>query len=123
MYVIYIINIYMYFVIGFSIVSFIVSFSIKPNILCKRTFELRSVSEPKKAPFEILKKINGFYGLIGPNIEQKKSTTLYDMFMGNGIVQGVFIENGQITYLKKEIETDKHKIEHYYYKLLIKKHL
>jgi len=100
----------MYFVIGLSIVSFIVSFSVKPNIFSKRILELRSVSEP----FEILKNINGFYGLIGPNIEKKKTTTLYELFMGNGIVQGVFIENGKITYIKTEIETDKHKFEHSY---------
>ncbi|NDG42755.1 MAG: hypothetical protein EBY28_26275 [Betaproteobacteria bacterium] len=62
----------------------------------------------------LLQKINGFYGLIGPNIERKKTKSIYDLFMGNGIVQGVFIEDGSITYIKQEVETDKFKMEDHY---------
>jgi carotenoid cleavage dioxygenase-like enzyme len=60
---------------------------------------------------ELLKKINGFYGLIGPDINVKKTKRLIDLFMGNGIVQGVFIENGDITFVKNYIQTEKHIIE------------
>lgn len=60
---------------------------------------------------DILQKINGFYGLIGPNIERKETKSIYHLFMGNGIVQGVFIEDGSITYIKQEVETDKFKME------------
>jgi carotenoid cleavage dioxygenase-like enzyme len=88
----------MYFFLALSIISITISLPIKPVILYKRRIELRN-------------DVNGFYGLIGPNIEIKKTTTLYDLFMGNGMVQGVFIENGSITYIRKDIETDKRKLE------------
>ena len=60
---------------------------------------------------DILQKMNGFYGLIGPDLERKKPKNLFDLFMGNGIIQGVFIENGEITFIKNEIKTDKRKVE------------
>ena len=53
------------------------------------------------------KEIDGFYGMIGPDIERKNTKSLMDLFMGNGIIQGVFIENGTITYVKKEVETER----------------
>ena len=62
---------------------------------------------------EIVKKINGFYGLIGPettNIDDIKS--LYEMFIGNGFIQGVFFDNGEITYVKSFIKTEKLLNEH-----------
>ena len=60
---------------------------------------------------EILEKCKGFYGLIGPNIERKKTTTLYDFFMGNGMIQGVFIEKEKLTFIRTDIETEKRKLE------------
>jgi len=53
------------------------------------------------------KEIDGFYGMIGPNIERKNTKSLMDLFMGNGIIQGIFIKNGTLTYVKKEVETEK----------------
>lgn len=53
------------------------------------------------------KEIDGFYGMIGPNIERKNTKSLMDLFMGNGIIQGVFIKNGTLTFVKKEVETEK----------------
>lgn len=52
-------------------------------------------------------KINGFYGLIGPDIDFKKVDSLYDLFTGDGIIQGVFIDGGNITYVKHKIRTEK----------------
>ena len=60
---------------------------------------------------EILQQMNGFYGLIGPDLERKNTKSLIDLFMGNGIIQGIFIENGEITFVKNEINTDKRKVE------------
>ena len=49
----------------------------------------------------------GFYGLIGPNINASSVETLFDLFMGDGIIQGVFIEPDNITFVKHIIKTDK----------------
>ena len=55
----------------------------------------------------VLKKINGFYGLIGPNVDAKKVTTLADLFMGDGHIQGVFFDQGNLTFVNNFIHTDK----------------
>jgi carotenoid cleavage dioxygenase-like enzyme len=55
--------------------------------------------------------INGFYGMIGPNIERKNTKSLLDLFMGNGVIQGIFINNGTMTYIKREVETEKRRLE------------
>lgn len=60
--------------------------------------------------------INGFYGMIGPNIERKNTKSLLDLFMGNGVIQGIFINNGTMTYIKREVETEKRKLEKYIFK-------
>jgi len=60
---------------------------------------------------EILQKLNGFYGLIGPDLERKKIKSMFDLFMGNGMIQGIFIENGELTFVKNEIKTDKRNLE------------
>ena len=56
-------------------------------------------------------KINGFYGLVGPNVDISKTNTLYELFTGDGIIQGVFLENGNITQVNHIIETEKIKHE------------
>lgn len=55
----------------------------------------------------ILKQIDGFYGLIGPNINITSKTNLYDLFTGDGLIQGAFFENGQMHYVNHLINTDK----------------
>ena len=55
----------------------------------------------------IINKINGFYGLIGPDVDKNKIKTLYELFTGNGIIQGVFFDNGKITYLNHYVKTEK----------------
>jgi hypothetical protein len=52
-------------------------------------------------------KITGFYGLIGPNVDRKKINSFFDLFIGDGIIHGVFIENGKITPVKHLVETEK----------------
>ena len=79
----------------------------------RREIKRRQIKMGQK---DFLEKINGFYGLIGPNIERKETKSIYDLFMGNGIVQGVFIKNGSITYIKQEVETDKFKMEDHYWR-------
>jgi carotenoid cleavage dioxygenase-like enzyme len=53
------------------------------------------------------KNVHGFYGLIGPDIQIHNKTTLYELFTGDGMVQGVFIENGQLTLMNHLVRTDK----------------
>lgn len=56
----------------------------------------------------IVNKINGFYGLIGPNIDMNSNIDcLYELFTGDGIVQGVFFNNGNLTFVKHLIKTEK----------------
>jgi hypothetical protein len=55
----------------------------------------------------ILKKINGFYGLIGPDINMNNISNIYDLFTGDGLIQGIFFNNGELTFVKHFIRTDK----------------
>ena len=56
---------------------------------------------------EIINKINGFYGLIGPDVNKSNVKTLYDLFTGDGVIQGLFIDNGNLTYINHFVKTDK----------------
>jgi hypothetical protein len=62
----------------------------------------------------IIKKINGFYGLIGPNIELNNNTKIYDLFSGDGMIQGVFFNNGELTFTKSMVKTEKYLFEQKY---------
>jgi hypothetical protein len=57
--------------------------------------------------YPILKKLNGFFGSIGPNIKINTKTTLFELFKGDGIIHGVFFENGTMYPVKHIIQTDK----------------
>lgn len=65
----------------------------------------------KKTITNPLQKINGFYGLIGPEMENRKFETLFDLFTRNGVIQGVFFNHGNITFVKHRIQTEKVEIE------------
>ena len=55
----------------------------------------------------VLKGIQGFYGVVGPDINMSNVNTLYDLFTGDGLVQGVFFDNGHLTFVRQYIRTDK----------------
>ena len=57
--------------------------------------------------FSICYAFNGFYGIVGPNVPIPKINTLYQLFTGNGIIQGAFIENNTITPIQHIIQTEK----------------
>jgi carotenoid cleavage dioxygenase-like enzyme len=66
----------------------------------------------------VIKELNGFYGLIGPNINMDNNIdSLYDLFMGDGVIQGVFFDNGNLTYVRHLIKTEKILYEEKYGKL------
>lgn len=63
-----------------------------------------------KLPFykqHIINKINGFYGLIGPDVNISTVNNLFDLFIGDGNIQGIFLDNGNITFVKHFVRTDK----------------
>jgi carotenoid cleavage dioxygenase-like enzyme len=65
----------------------------------------------------IVKNINGFYGMIGPDIDESKIKSVYELFAGDGIIQGIFFDNGNITFVKKFIRTEKLVFEEKYGKI------
>jgi hypothetical protein len=80
----------------FSIISFTNNINEKINL--NLTFKQKN----------IINKIDGFYGLIGPNIKMENNIeSLYDLFIGDGVIQGVFFENGNLTFVKHLIKTEK----------------
>jgi len=82
-------------------------------LLHSKTTDIR---EPLKTPEKSFP-ITGFYGLIGPNIDYKNISSLFDLFIGDGIIQGVFLENGTATFIKSVIKTEKLLFENSYGKM------
>ena len=76
-------------------------------------FDHKEELETPKSVFPI----SGFYGLIGPHIDHKNIYSLYDLFTGNGIVQGVFLENGTATFVQTLVKTEKLAFESIYGKM------
>jgi carotenoid cleavage dioxygenase-like enzyme len=67
------------------------------------------IYELPKNKRNILKKINGFYGQIGPN--PKFYNENYHLFDGDGMIHGIFFDNGNLRYNNHWIKTDKFKFE------------
>jgi len=58
-----------------------------------------------------IREINGFYGLAGPDVNVSKINSLYELFTGDGMVHGIFLEKGKITQVNHKIQTEKIKYE------------
>ena len=56
---------------------------------------------------KVVNSINGFYGLIGPDLNIDDIDNLYHLFLGDGIIQGVFFDKGELTFIKRYVKTDK----------------
>ena len=56
---------------------------------------------------QLLKNINGFYGMIGPDVDIKEVKTLFELFTGDGNIQGVFFKEGELYFYKHFVRTDK----------------
>lgn len=74
------------------------------NIFCATSLFNRIFQRIKTTPFD---KLTGFYGLIGPNVNTSKIHTIFDLFTGDGIIQGAFINKGNITFIKHIVRTEK----------------
>ena len=70
-------------------------------------FYNKDYSIPLNNKHEFLKNITGFYGLIGPNMDFNNASSLMELFTGDGVVQGIFIDNGNITFHNHIIQTEK----------------
>jgi carotenoid cleavage dioxygenase-like enzyme len=92
----------------FNISNAFLNFKLNKPFLIKDSEYNKKISytipESEKA---IIKKINGFYGMIGPDINITNIDNLFNLFTGDGIINGVFIENGEITVLNHFIRTEK----------------
>ena len=53
--------------------------------------------------------LNGFYGIVGPNLPIASIHSLYSFFTGNGIIQGAFIDDHTITPVHYPLPTEKQK--------------
>ena len=60
---------------------------------------------PTKDP--LLQKLSGFYGLIGPDRNMTSVRSLYELFTGDGLIQGIFFDKGKMTFVKHLVRTDK----------------
>ena len=72
---------------------------------------------------KVLNKINGVYAIIGPDIHIKNVSTLFDLFIGDGVIQSVFFDHGNLTYVKHYVRTEKLLYEEEYGKLSKRKDL
>jgi carotenoid cleavage dioxygenase-like enzyme len=83
-------------------------FSISKNEITKKI-----LYNKKDEKLKILGKINGFYGMIGPSIDidtykdANKNKTLFDLFTQDGVINGIFFNNGELTYIRNYIRTEK----------------
>jgi len=50
---------------------------------------------------------NGFFGTIGPNLRPTEIKSLAELFMGDGVIQGVFFRNGTPTFARHLVKTRK----------------
>jgi hypothetical protein len=51
--------------------------------------------------------LQGFYGIVGPNLPITSIHSLYSLFTGNGVIQGAFINQREITPVRYPVPTEK----------------
>ena len=79
----------------------------KPFKISKKEINKKITYNLPNHDADMIKKINGFYGMIGPDVNISTVNNLYDLFTGDGNIQGIFFDNGELTYIKNFIRTDK----------------
>jgi len=53
----------------------------------------------------------GFFGMVGPNLKLTEIRNLVELFTGNGVIQGVFFNNGRAQFVRHVINTRKNQRE------------
>ena len=107
----------MNYVIIFILLSTINGFLINDFFHKQNSGEIKKLIE-YKLPLKqqkVINKINGFFGNIGPNVINNSS--LYSLFSGNGNIQSIFFDKGNIFFTKHIIRTEKILFEEKYKKL------
>ena len=97
-----------------------IHFHFPGSLLPLKELEIRkkiSVNLPQE-DWEVVKQINGIYGIIGPDVNISNIENLYNLLLGNGIIQGVFFDKGELTFVKHYIRTDKFVYEETFGKVL-----
>jgi hypothetical protein len=56
---------------------------------------------------QVINKINGFYGLIGPDKNITNVKNVFDLFTGDGMIQGIFFDHGELIFVKHMVRTEK----------------
>jgi len=109
------INTFFFKIILFNIVlinGFFIKFPFGPKFNVKDKEVIKKINYKMTDSQEnIIKNMNGFYGLIGPNVDINNITNIFDLFTGDGLIQGIFFDNNEITFIKYFIRTDKFKYE------------
>jgi hypothetical protein len=91
---------------GFRFIPIKFGNKINNNNEFAKTILLKKESETES----IINQIDGFFGIIGPDVSipiPENKNNLFDLFSKNGVLQGVFISNGTIHFLRKYIKTEK----------------
>jgi carotenoid cleavage dioxygenase-like enzyme len=84
-----------------------------PFLISKNEITKKILYDKNDAKLKILSKINGFYGMVGPSIDintyndKKKEKNLFDLFTQDGVINGIFFNNGELTYTRNYIRTEK----------------
>jgi hypothetical protein len=96
----------LFFVAGFSN-TFVSPFFLTPWLRKKLLFPSspiipKYIQEPNKKQF---------FGIIGPNIVPENVKNLFELFIGDGVIQGIFVNGENITFAKHLIDTDKRREE------------
>jgi len=83
---------------------------LKKNIKVDVTIPI-PIHQLSKTDQATIQKITGFYGLLGPYKGYNTPGSLYELFLSDGIIQGMFFQNGNLTFIKHLIRTEKVKLE------------
>ena len=98
---------HVFFISLFSFLPFIYCFY-RPFLPQPFRIETREIRQPLPAPTEpLFQELDGFYGLIGPDINTTQVESLYDLFTGDGMIQGIFCHKGKMTFVKHFVRTEK----------------
>lgn len=103
------------FFLLFSVTSaYFINFKFgNPSSISKNEISKKILYNKDDVKLKFLTKINGFYGMIGPSIDislyknKTNNKNLFDLFIEDGIVNGIFFNNGELTYIRNYIRTEK----------------